>query len=208
MAQSNKWMNMLHGVQLAVLLEPVSFLSGYFRYEQGASGWRGRRPICQHASGYCRYEQGASGWRWRWPVFLAIVDTNKAPVADAGGDQSVNMLLAIVDTNKAPVADAGGDQSVNMLLAIVDTNKAPVADAGGDQSVNMPVSLVTLDGSKSTDDKRIVSYTWVKNVNSLAAGVSRGSVCHCTCGTSHSDVYQQKQWMVEYSLSFMVLVKC
>ena len=66
-----------------------------------------------------------------------------------------------------------------------------MADAGGDQSVNMPVSLVTLDGSKSTDDKGIVSYTWVKNVNSLAAGVSRGSFFHCSCEISHSDVYRE-----------------
>ena len=50
-----------------------------------------------------------------------------------------------------------------------------MADAGGDQSVNMPVTLVTLDGSKSTDDKGIVSYKWVKNENSLAAGVSNKS---------------------------------
>ena len=50
-----------------------------------------------------------------------------------------------------------------------------MADAGGDQAVHMPVSLVTLDGSKSNDDKGIVSYKWVKNENSLAAGVSKGT---------------------------------
>lgn len=49
-------------------------------------------------------------------------------------------------------------------------NTAPSADAGGDQVLTMPVAMLTVDGTKSTDDLRIVSYSWSRERSSLAAG--------------------------------------
>ncbi|KAK2183104.1 hypothetical protein NP493_323g02021 [Ridgeia piscesae] len=71
------------------------------------------------------------------------------------------------------VADAEKMESSSTITVSVkqNTNQPPVADAGGDQKLYLPVSLVSLDGSKSTDDKGIVSYKWQKKENSLAAGV-------------------------------------
>jgi len=36
----------------------------------------------------------------------------------------------------------------------------PVANAGPDVTIALPTNTVTLDGSGSTDDKGITSYTW------------------------------------------------
>ena len=46
----------------------------------------------------------------------------------------------------------------------------PVADAGGDLTLHLPVSVVTLNGSRSSDDVRIVSWRWSRDGSSLAAG--------------------------------------
>ena len=55
---------------------------------------------------------------------------------------------------------------------ISDENHPPKANAGGDKIVTLPVSLVTLDGSKSSDDRGIISYLWTRDDKSLAVGVS------------------------------------
>lgn len=47
-----------------------------------------------------------------------------------------------------------------------------MANAGGNKEVQLPVGLVTLDGSQSTDDHKIAKYHWVRDPNSLVAGVS------------------------------------
>lgn len=45
---------------------------------------------------------------------------------------------------------------------VLENNKPPQADAGPDKELTLPVDSTTLDGSKSTDDQRIVSYLWEK----------------------------------------------
>jgi len=55
---------------------------------------------------------------------------------------------------------------------VLDEDQAPVADAGGEQIVMLPAPLVTINGSKSTDDRKIVSYSWTRDRSSPAAGVS------------------------------------
>ena len=52
-----------------------------------------------------------------------------------------------------------------------DQNHPPEANAGGDKIEHLPAHFVTLDGSQSTDDRKIVSWEWTRNPNSLAAGV-------------------------------------
>ncbi len=44
----------------------------------------------------------------------------------------------------------------------IGNNKPPIANAGKDTTIILPVDSVMLDGSASTDDKKIVSYQWTK----------------------------------------------
>ena len=44
----------------------------------------------------------------------------------------------------------------------IGNNKPPVAHAGKDTTIILPLDSVILDGSASTDDKKIVSYQWTK----------------------------------------------
>lgn len=45
-------------------------------------------------------------------------------------------------------------------IFVLENNKPPQADAGPDKELTLPVDSTTLDGSKSTDDQRVVSYLW------------------------------------------------
>jgi hypothetical protein len=53
----------------------------------------------------------------------------------------------------------------------LDGNKPPQADAGPDVFVKLPNRAAGLDGSTSSDDYGIVSYTWTRALKSPAAGV-------------------------------------
>ena len=59
---------------------------------------------------------------------------------------------------------------------MTDEDEAPVAIAGGEQVIVLPAPLVTMNGSKSTDDRKIVSYLWTRDRTSPAAGVSSCSL--------------------------------
>ena len=50
-------------------------------------------------------------------------------------------------------------------------NRPPVANAGGEKTITLPMDLMVFDGSASKDDKGIVSYEWMRDDSSLAAGV-------------------------------------
>ena len=47
-------------------------------------------------------------------------------------------------------------------LCLLENNKPPQADAGPDKELTLPVDSTTLDGSKSSDDQKIISYLWEK----------------------------------------------
>ena len=47
-------------------------------------------------------------------------------------------------------------------LCLPENNKPPQADAGPDKELTLPVDSTTLDGSKSSDDQKIISYLWEK----------------------------------------------
>lgn len=51
-------------------------------------------------------------------------------------------------------------------------NKPPVAKITGNVVITLPMDTAQLDGSKSSDDKGIVSYLWTRDEGSPAAGVS------------------------------------
>ena len=45
-----------------------------------------------------------------------------------------------------------------------------MADAGPDQTIQLPTDSVTLDGTRSTDDVRIITYRW-KQTEGTTRGV-------------------------------------
>jgi len=63
---------------------------------------------------------------------------------------------------------------------MLDEDQPPVADAGGEKVVKLPVPLVTISGNKSTDDRKIISYSWKRDRTSPAAGVSNRSLVNVT----------------------------
>ncbi|XP_045451148.1 dyslexia-associated protein KIAA0319 [Melitaea cinxia] len=70
------------------------------------------------------------------------------------------------------VLDDNGNSATDNVTVTVAQNKnsPPKADAGGDQVLNLPLSVLILNGSKSSDDFRIVSWKWTRSGSGLAAG--------------------------------------
>lgn len=50
----------------------------------------------------------------------------------------------------------------DLCVSVLENNKPPQADAGPDKELTLPVDSTTLDGSKSSDDQKIISYLWEK----------------------------------------------
>lgn len=71
------------------------------------------------------------------------------------------------------VTDSSGHTSVADVNVLVqpEENQPPVALAGPNQTVFVPVGVIFLNGSRSYDDQRIESYTWI-----LISGPSPSSV--------------------------------
>ncbi|NXH50493.1 K319L protein, partial [Dicaeum eximium] len=59
--------------------------------------------------------------------------------------------------------------SVNVIVK-EEINKPPIAKIAGNVVITLPTSTAELDGSKSSDDKGIVSYLWTRDEGSPAAG--------------------------------------
>ncbi|XP_069349133.1 dyslexia-associated protein KIAA0319 homolog isoform X4 [Eulemur rufifrons] len=70
------------------------------------------------------------------------------------------------------VKDQEGLSSTSTLTVAVkkENNSPPRAQAGGRHVLVLPNNSVTLDGSRSTDDQGIVSYLWIRDGQSPAAG--------------------------------------
>ncbi|KGL78542.1 Dyslexia-associated protein KIAA0319, partial [Tinamus guttatus] len=83
------------------------------------------------------------------------------------------------------VKDQQGLSSASVLSVTVkeETNSPPRAHAGGKHVLVLPNNSVTLDGSRSADDQGIVSYLWIRDGQSPAAG----EVIH---GSDHEAVLQ------------------
>lgn len=58
------------------------------------------------------------------------------------------------------------------VMSDLENNSPPRAQAGGRHVLMLPNNSITLDGSRSTDDRGIVSYLWIRDGQSPAAGVS------------------------------------
>lgn len=65
-------------------------------------------------------------------------------------------------TFQLTVTDSSGQQDTAQVTVIVqpENNKPPVADAGPEKELTLPVDRTTLDGSKSSDDQKIATYSW------------------------------------------------
>ncbi|XP_078395439.1 dyslexia-associated protein KIAA0319-like [Cetorhinus maximus] len=70
------------------------------------------------------------------------------------------------------VTDQQGLSSSETVAVTIkeETNNRPVASAGGNHFLVLPNNSITLDGSNSTDDQGIVSYLWMRDGQSPAAG--------------------------------------
>ncbi|XP_054237634.1 dyslexia-associated protein KIAA0319 homolog isoform X1 [Indicator indicator] len=98
------------------------------------------------------------------------------------------------------VKDQQGLSSASVLSITVkeENNRPPRAHAGGKHVLVLPNNSVTLDGSRSADDQGIVSYLWIRDGQSPAAG----DVIH---GSDHEAVLQLTN-LVEGTYTFHLKV--
>ncbi|KAM7322744.1 hypothetical protein ACRRTK_018249 [Alexandromys fortis] len=98
------------------------------------------------------------------------------------------------------VRDQQGLSSTSTLTVAVkqEDNSPPRAQAGGRHVLTLPNNSITLDGSRSTDDRGIVSYLWIRDGQSPAAGD--------VIGGSDNGVTLQLTNLVEGVYTFHLLV--
>ncbi|XP_031214885.1 dyslexia-associated protein KIAA0319 homolog isoform X1 [Mastomys coucha] len=98
------------------------------------------------------------------------------------------------------VRDQQGLSSTSTLTVAVkkENNSPPRAQAGGRHVLILPNNSITLDGSRSTDDRGIVSYLWIRDGQSPAAGD--------VIGGSDNGVALQLTNLVEGVYTFHLLV--
>ncbi|NXI35030.1 K0319 protein, partial [Galbula dea] len=98
------------------------------------------------------------------------------------------------------VKDQQGLSSASVLSITVkeENNSPPRARAGGKHVLVLPNNSITLDGSRSADDQGIVSYLWIRDGQSPAAG----DVIH---GSDHEAVLQLTN-LVEGTYTFHLKV--
>ncbi|XP_072532343.1 dyslexia-associated protein KIAA0319-like protein isoform X1 [Salminus brasiliensis] len=91
---------------------------------------------------------------------------SKGKVVEMQGVRTPTLQLSAMQegdyTFQLTVTDSSGQQDTAQVTVIVqpENNKPPVADTGPDKELTLPVDHTTLDGSKSTDDQKIVTYHW------------------------------------------------
>lgn len=76
---------------------------------------------------------------------------------------------------------------ISMISLCLETNKPPIAKITGNVVITLPTDTAELDGSKSSDDKGIVSYLWTRDEGSPAAGVS-------VPGAGEQHMFQGVRW--------------
>ncbi|KAM4807305.1 dyslexia-associated protein KIAA0319-like protein homolog [Urocitellus parryii] len=127
-------------------------------------------------------DHGISSYEW------SLSPSSKGKVVEMQGVRTPTLQLSAMQegdyTYQLTVTDTIGQQATAQVTVIVqpENNKPPQADAGPDKELTLPVDSTTLDGSKSSDDQRIISYLWEKtqgpdgvqleNANSSVATVS------------------------------------
>ncbi|XP_056413177.1 dyslexia-associated protein KIAA0319-like protein homolog isoform X2 [Hyla sarda] len=107
-------------------------------------------------------DHGIVSYEW------SLSPNSKGKVMEMQGVRTSTLQLSALQegdyTFQLTVTDSAGQQSTSEVTVIVqpENNKPPQADAGPDKELTLPVDSTTLDGSRSTDDQKIVSYLWEK----------------------------------------------
>ncbi|XP_060113565.1 dyslexia-associated protein KIAA0319-like protein homolog isoform X2 [Heteronotia binoei] len=107
-------------------------------------------------------DHGIVSYEW------SLSPNSKGKVVEMQGVRTSTLQLSAMRegdyTYQLMVTDSAGHQSTAEVTVIVqpENNKPPEADAGPDKELTLPVDSTTLDGSKSSDDQKIVSYLWEK----------------------------------------------
>ena len=127
-----------------------------------ASGSSDDNPV----SSYLWSGSDGSSYNGISPTITAPVGTTVYTllVTDSHGVTAIDTVSVTV----APAGDAGGSSDDN-------ANQAPVAEAGNNQTIqddDTPGTSLTLDGSGSTDDVGISSYSWTGSDGSTYSGIS------------------------------------
>ena len=83
---------------------------------------------------------------------------------------------------------------INSFLSMLRKNKLPIANAGVDKSITLPTNSVTLVGSGSDSDGRIVSYRWTKISGPTGGTIvsQNSSTTNITGLTVGTHIYQLK----------------
>ncbi|KAM6282385.1 dyslexia-associated protein KIAA0319 homolog [Porphyrio hochstetteri] len=141
-------------------------------------------------------DQGIVFYHWEnisGPSSVQMENGNKA-VATVTGLQVGTYRFRLT------VKDQQGLSSASVLSVTVkeENNSPPRAHAGGKHVLVLPNNSVTLDGSRSADDQGIVSYLWIRDGQSPAAG----DVIH---GSDHEAVLQLTN-LVEGTYTFHLKV--
>ncbi|XP_006148755.1 dyslexia-associated protein KIAA0319-like protein homolog isoform X1 [Tupaia chinensis] len=108
-------------------------------------------------------DHGITSYEW------SLSPSSKGKVVEMQGVRTPTLQLSAMQegdyTYQLTVTDTIGQQATAQVTVIVqpENNKPPQADAGPDKELTLPVDSTTLDGSKSTDDQKIVSYLWEKS---------------------------------------------
>ncbi|XP_075682680.1 dyslexia-associated protein KIAA0319 homolog isoform X2 [Rhinoderma darwinii] len=115
-----------------------------------------------------RDDHGIVSYKWEnisGPSAVTIQDSDK-PVAVVSNLQLGTYYFQLT------VKDYQGLESSAVLSVTVKEgkNSPPKANAGGTHVLVLPNSSISLDGSKSVDDQGIVSYEWMRDGQSPAAG--------------------------------------
>ncbi|XP_067390024.1 dyslexia-associated protein KIAA0319-like protein homolog [Emydura macquarii macquarii] len=117
-------------------------------------------------------------------------------------------------TYQLTVTDSAGHQSTAEVTVIVqpENNKPPKADAGPDKELTLPVDSTTLDGSKSSDDQKIVSFLWEKTrgpdgVKLENANTSIATVTGLQVGTYEFTLTVKDERSLQSQSSVNVIVK-
>lgn len=97
---------------------------------------------------------------------LSLSNTDRN-IATATGDIKVGIYVFKLTTYDAQQQTGTATLKITVKQ---NENKPPVADAGGDKVIFLPQNLVSVDGSRSKDDQKIVRYHWTREPESLAAG--------------------------------------
>jgi chitodextrinase len=108
---------------------------------------------------------------WTWKEGGQTIASGQKPTFNlAVGQHTISLTVA---DNGSPALTAT-DNVVVTVTPMAVVNQPPVANAGPDQTVNdadaSGSEQVTLDGSGSTDDGSIATYTWKEGGQTIASG--------------------------------------